>query len=235
MKKNVEKYLNNNLSMTEETAFEEKNIKEGFDFIERRATWNNVIADTFAEIEAETAPKVKIRRLWQYAAAASVALLVVSVWAIQTLTPQHIDIPSTPLIADASMDLEKLLSNDVQPIEVRKGNDNLDNWQSDFQSAQYSNVIQSLEKVGNKRTMEQSYYLAQAYLKSNPINTAKAQPLLKTVSEANSDYAQDALWSYALICVKHKHNEAAKIALDKVIKESPIYANKARLFRASLK
>ena len=70
MKKNVEKYLNNNLSMAEETAFEEKNIQEGFDFIERRANWNNVIADTFAEIETETAKKSNIRRLWQYAATA---------------------------------------------------------------------------------------------------------------------------------------------------------------------
>lgn len=230
MKKNVVEYLNNNLSMTEETAFEEKNIQDGFDFIERRATWNDVIGNTFAEIEAETPQKPKIRRLWQYAAAASVALLVASVWVLQTSTPQSINIPSDTLTVDASIEL----NNYTQPMEVRKSHDNISNWQTDFQLAKYSNVVQSLEKTGKGRTMEQTYYLAQAYLKITPRDMAKAKPLFKIVSEANSDYAQDALWFYALICVTNKQNKDAAIALDKVIKESPIYVAKARALRVSL-
>ena len=231
MKKNVEEYLNNSLSMTEEKAFEATNIQEGFDFIERRATWNNSIADTFAEIDAQTVQKPKIRRLWQYAAAASVALLVVSVWTLQTSIPQRINAPNGPLIVDALTEL----NINTQPVEVRKGRDNVSNWQADFQAAKYGDVIESLEKMGENRTMAQTYYLAQAYVKVTPTNMAKAQPLFKTVSVANSDYAQDALWSYALICVLHKQDDDAKIALDKVVKESPIYAAKANVLRASLK
>ena len=48
MKKNVEEYMNNDLLASEEGAIEEKIMREGFDFMERRAAWKGIVADTFA-------------------------------------------------------------------------------------------------------------------------------------------------------------------------------------------
>jgi hypothetical protein len=247
MKEIIEKYIHS--SDENEVVMEEKIVRQGFDFIERRAAWTGIMADTFAEIDKEEAPKTQTRRLWQYAAAAGVLLLVaIGIWAISSQnTGKKAPKPyiqqgnggdKSQLVADALTHIDKLLTqnvDDFQATVVRKGKDDTDDWQTGFQSGKYADVITKLEKVGHKRTIEQTYFLAQAYLKIDPKNTLKAQPLFKEVSLANSDNAQDALWSYALICLLHQQNDLAKIALDEVIEKSIAHKVEAQKLRLDLK
>ena len=247
MKKIIKEYIDS--AENENVAVEEKIMREGFDFIERRAAWQGMISDTFAEIEQEEVQKTQTWRLWQYAAAAFVLLLVaLGVWALNTQTnkkpaqkpyiQQGNSGDKNVSVADASAQIDKLLAksvDDFQATIVRKGSNDADNWQSDFQLAKYADVIRVLEAVGKKRTVEQSYFLAQAYLKIDPKNTLKAQPLFKTVSAENSAYAKDALWSYALICLMHEQKDEARMALDTVRIISNAHSAEAAKLRKTLK
>jgi hypothetical protein len=246
MKKNLNKYLIDDLLTVDEGVIEKKIMQKGFDFIERRTAWQGMISDTFAEIEQKEVQKTSNRRLWQYAAATGLALIVaLGIWAINAQFNKK-SAPKPPiqqgnggdksvLVADVSV--EELLSksvDDFQATITRKGSDDVDNWQADFQAGNYTTVIKALESIGKDRTVEQTYFLAMAYLKIDPKNTLKAQPLFKLVSVANSDKARGALWSYALICVLHKQNEAAKTALDEVIEKSNAHKEEARKLRLTL-
>jgi hypothetical protein len=245
MKEIVKKYIQN--TVENDPLMEEKIMREGFDFIERRAAWKGLMSDTFQEIEQEKDPKTQTRQLWQYAAAAGVLLIVaLGIWAINSPnTPKKAPKPyiqqgngGDKSVLIAEVDVDKLLNksvDDFQATTVRKGSNDTDNYQADFQSGKYTDVINALEKMGKKRTVEQSYFLAQAYLKIDPKNTLKAQPLFKEVSAANSDNASDALWSYTLICLLHKQNDAAKIALDEVIEKSNAHKEVAKKLRMDLK
>ncbi len=249
MEKMIKEYLNNNLSMTEEAAFEEKNIQEAFDFIERRTSWNNLIADTFANIEAETPQKPKISRFWYYGVAAIMALLLaLGAWFAlhQTDKPTKAQLPiqqgknldKNALVADASTRADKLLTMHNDGFEstiVRKKPDNAAAWQADFQLGNYLNVIRALEAIGPKRTLEDTYYLAEAYLKLNPKDTQKAQPLFKAVADTSNMYSKDALWAYALICLMHGDNDAAKTALDTLKIVSTAHSEDAQKLREALK
>jgi hypothetical protein len=247
MKEIIEKYMHN--SAENDVAMEEKIVREGFDFIERRTAWTDIMASTFTEIEQEESKKTQTHRLWQYAAAAGVLLVVaIGVWAINSpingkKTPkpyiqQGAGGDKSQLIADVLPSVDKLLIQSIdnfQATVVRKGNDDVNDWQSDFQLGKYSDVISKLEKVGKKRTVEQTCFLAQSYLKIDPKNTLKAQPLFKELSVANSDNAHDALWSYALICLLHQQNDLAKIALDEVIQKSNAHKAEAQKLHFYLK
>jgi hypothetical protein len=234
-------------------------MREAFDYNERRAYWHeqvtlvaeidhkNIEQEEFQEEIQEQSPKTQTRRLWQYATAASVLLLVaLGIWALSTQTNKQSEPKpyiqkgnggdKNMLIADVSVD--KLLSksvDDFQATITRKGSDEVDNWQAEFQVGNYTTVTKALEVLGKSRTVEQSYFLAQAYLKIDPKNTIKAQPLFKFVSTANSDNARDALWSYALICLLHQQNEEAKKALDDVIEKSNAHKAEAQKLRLTLK
>jgi hypothetical protein len=234
-------------------------MREAFDYNERRAYWNeqvtlvaeidhkNIEQEEFQEEIQEQSPKTQTRRLWQYATAASVLLLVaLGIWALSTQTNKQSEPKpyiqkgnggdKNMLIADVSVD--KLLSksvDDFQATITRKGSADVDNWQADFQAGKYPTVIQSLESVGKKRTVEQTHFLAMAYLKIDPKNTLKAQPLFRLVSTANSDNAREALWLYAIICLRHEQNDAAKTALDEVIEKSNAHKAEAQQLRSTLK
>jgi hypothetical protein len=247
MKKIIKEYIDS--AENEDVAVEQRIMSEGFDFIERRAAWRGMISDTFAEIEKEEVQKTHTRRLWHFAAAAIVLLLVAfGGWVFNSQTNKKLvqkpyiqqgnSGDKSALVADASAEIDKLLAksvDDFQATIVRKGSSDADNWQSDFQLAKYIDVIHTLEAVGKKRTVEQTYFLAQAYLKIDPKNTLKAQSLFKTVSAENSEYAKDALWSYALICLMHKQKDEAKMALDTVRIISNAHSAEAEKLRKTLK
>jgi hypothetical protein len=247
MKKTIKDYINN--SEDNVTNVEESIIRGGFDFIERRAAWQDVMTGTFAEIEAEEVKKARNKRLRQYAIAIGITLLsAIGIWTIYTQSAkkaaqkqpvqQSKSLDKNQLVADVSTHVDRLLDNSSKAFEastIRKGNGDAGNWQSDFQLAKYAEVIQTLETIGANRTSEQTYFLAQTYLKTNPKNTIKAQPLFKIVSGLNTEYAQDALWSYALICLLHQQNDAAKIALNAVIENSYAHREEAKKLRADLK
>jgi hypothetical protein len=249
MKKIITEYMT---TTTHKADVEEKIIREGFDFLDRRAAWSDLIATAFddverEEVEKEIVPKNNSRRLWQYTAAVGLTLLAaIGVWYFNQPSPIK-PAPKPPIQQAnqgdksqlvAELDVEKLLSksvDDFQATITRKGSQDIDNWQADFQVGKYTTVIQTLESIGKSRTVEQTYFLAQAYLKIDPKNTLKAQPLFKLVSTANSDNAHDALWSYALICLLHQPNEEAKKALDDVIEKSNAHKAEAQQLRLKLK
>jgi hypothetical protein len=246
MKKIIKEYMD---TTTPKADVEEKIIREGFDFLDRRAAWSDMVATTFddverEEVEKEIVQKTNPRRLWQYTAAVGLTLLAaVGVWYLSQPSPTKRT--PKPYIQQgnksqlvAEIDVEKLLSksvDDFQTTITRKGSTDVDNWQADFQAGNYTKVIKTLESEGKDKTVEQNCFLALAYLKIDPKNTLKAQPLFKLVSTANSENASDALWSYALICVKHKQNEAAKTALDEVIEKSSAHKAVAQQLRSQLK
>jgi hypothetical protein len=249
MKEIITEYMT---TTTHNTDVEKKVIREGFDFLDRRAAWSDLIATTFDDVEREEVEKERVQKtnprwLWQYTAAVGLTLLAaVGIWYLSQPSPtkrtpkpyiqQGNQGDKSQLVAE--IDVEKLLSksvDDFQATITRKGSDDVDNWQADFQAGNFTTVIQTLESVGKNRTVEQTYFLAQAYLKIDPKNTLKAQPLFKHVSAANSDNALDALWSYALICVLHKETETAKTALDEVIEKSNAHKAEAQTLRSTLK
>ncbi len=243
MKEIIKKYLNNNdnPSTEEETNMEQKIIREGFDFMARKAAWKDSIDKSFAEIDSEIltqTPPVPLARYWTISF--TILLIAVGSYVVwqhfykKTPTPtnkhQDYKFDKNQIVADVSTRADALLSegiNDFKADVVRKGNGQVGDWQADFQAEKYVDVIRNLEAVGAKRDAEQSFYLAEAYLKMNPKNTQKAQPLLKTVAEGDNLFAKDALWSYALICLVNKENEAAKKALHKIIEISNAHGAEA--------
>lgn len=250
MKEIIEEYLyNNHLSTEEETNMEQKIIREGFDFIERRASWKAAIESSFADIENEEGRKKPALSLTRYVVIVSAICLFAlggyMFWQQfykktppQTNKHQDYKFDKDQIVADASTRADKLLSLDIEGFQanvVRKGEGDAGEWQADFQAEKYGNVIRALEALGRRRTAEQTFYLAEAYLKMNPRNTEKAQPLLKIVADSDNLYSKDALWSYALICVLNQQNEAAKQALDKVKVVSNAHGEEAQKLREALK
>ena len=242
MKRQVEKYINSELLTAEKSELESTIVREGFDFLERRAAWSGILADTFDntdnDVVVDNRPK-----FWRYALGAGIALvlaLALGVWAMNQQSPKKTERKpyiqqgnqgnKSQLIADVATQADVLLGEDItnfHPSAIRKGSNDDAEWKTDFQAAQYPKVIAALEKLGQKRKDEQAYYLAQAYLRIDPKNTVKAQPLFQAVANGNNQYALDALWSYALICLINKENGAAKIALERVVKESPAHRQAA--------
>lgn len=235
MKESIKKYINNDLSEIEETLLEHEIMNNGFDFIERRKAWQNLMSPVFEEIENEEKPILRVTqksaKRFYLQAASLVGLIAVSAWLLYRTT--SLPVPTPQIVAEHT-NPQTLLDATIDGIklgnETRKGeNDAAGGYEADFKAGKFARVIESLKQLGSQRSIDQTYYLAVAYLKVNPKDFEAAQPLLKMVAEdKNTPYHTDALWLYALIAIKQNQFSTARTALEKISMDSKVHGLKAQ-------
>ena len=149
MKRQLEKYINSELLIAENSELEGTIVREGFDFLERRAAWSGILADTFDDtnndVVVDNRPK-----FWRYALGAGIALalaLALGMWAMAQQSPKKTERKpyiqqgnqgnKSQLIADVSTQADVLLGEDIsnfRPSAIRKGSNDDAEWKTDFQA-----------------------------------------------------------------------------------------------------
>lgn len=214
-----ENYFHNKMSPEEQLVFENQlqndtDMQQKFEiykdansFLESKfsaeaiAFRNNLEAiskDHFAK-KSEKITKVIAFKPWQYAVAASIAILVGSWFYIQNSIPQYGDYsnPETAMFVERSV-----------------GDSNLKEAQNAFNAKDYKKATASFDKVTDLNNPELQYFYAISLIETN--NYAKAETLLKNIKSGTSVYKDKATWYLALSHLKQKKLEACKIYLEQI-------------------
>jgi tetratricopeptide (TPR) repeat protein len=127
---------------------------------------------------------------WQYAVAASIAILFGTWFYMQNNIPQYGDY-STP---ETAMFVERSV-----------GDVNLKEAQNAFNTKEYKKAVASFEKVTDLKSPELQYFYAISLIETN--NYLKAEILLKNIKSGTSVYKDKATWYLALSNLKQKKLE----------------------------
>lgn len=208
-----EKYCNNEMSQEEQLDFENQlqnnaDMQQKFEiykdankFLETKfssetaAFKQNLEAiskEHFAENEHKKT-KVIAFKPWQYAVAASIAVLFGTWFYMQNSIPQYGDYstPETAMFVERSM-----------------GDANLKEAQNAFNAKDYKKAVASFEKVTDLKNPELQYFYAISLIQTN--NYAKAETLLNNIKSGTSVYKDKATWYLALSNLKQKKLEECK-------------------------
>lgn len=204
MKEQLKKYQQNQLTPAEMEDFEKNIINQGFDYLDRRAAWQQLMD------KAET-PIVKLRpRFWTYGVAASLAALIAfGLW--YALKPSNIGESSNKIALLASSEQADYYLNEGKSAillgDTKKGENDFMPWEEVFKKQDFKAVAQFLENKKDKSNRE-NYYLAWAYASQN--KNKEAQDFFKIATLQDGQYSKDALWYAALIALKSGQKEAAR-------------------------
>lgn len=216
------KYQEKQLTPTEMEDFEKNIINQGFDYLERRNAWKNMIE----EAEVQT-PVVKLRpRLWTYGIAASItALIAFGLWYWVQADTTTTALNQIAMMSSTECANYYLRAGVVGLGETKKGDNDYNSWEEAFKKQDYKAVIQLLDNKKNKSNQE-VYYLAWANYFEN--KKEQAQSFFKVASEQEGQYSKDALWYYALLALTLEQKEAAYEVLDIISKDkSDTHSEKA--------
>ena len=229
-----ENYFNNEISQVEKLEFENQlqsdaDMQQKFEiykdanrFLETKfssetmAFKNNL--DTiskahFAE-KAEKKTKVIAFKPWQYAVAASIAILFGTWFYMQNSIPQYGDYsnPETAMFVERSV-----------------GDANLKEAQNAFNAKDYKKAAASFEKVSDMKNLELQYFYAISLIETD--NYAKAETLLKEIKLGTSVYKEKATWYLALSNLKQKKLEDCKTYLKQIPAEADDYDKAQKLLK----
>ena len=229
-----ENYINNKMSPEEQLVFEKQLqndtdmqqkfeiYKDAYTFLETKfsaeaiAFKNNLKAiskDHFAEKEAKRIRVIAFKP-WQYAVAASIAILIGSWFYMQNSILQYSDYsnPETAMFVERSV-----------------GDSNLKEAQNAFNAKDYKKATASFEKVTDLNNPELQYFYAISLIETN--NYAKAETLLKNIKSGTSVYKDKATWYLALSNLKQKKLEACKIYLEQIPLNAEDYDQAKKLLK----
>jgi predicted Zn-dependent protease len=229
-----ENYFNNEMSQEEQLEFENQlqndaDMQQKFEiykdtnkFLETKfssetaAFKQNLEAiskEHFAE-KVEKKTKVIAFKPWQYAVAASVAILVGSWFYMQNNIPQYGDYssPETAMFVERSV-----------------GDANLKEAQNAFNAKDYKKATASFEKVTDLKNPELQYFYAISLIETN--NYAKAEVLLNNIKSGTSVYKDKATWYLALSNLKQKKLQDCKTYLKQLPADSEDYDKAQELLK----
>ena len=229
-----EKYCNNEMSQEEQLEFEiqlqnNADMQQKFEIYqeanqflatkfssETMAFKNNLaaIANEHFAAKAEKKTKVIAFKPWQYAVAASIAILFGTWFYMQNSLPQYGDYshPETAMFVERSV-----------------GDANLKEAQNAFNAKDYKKAAASFEKVSDMKNPELHYFYAIALIETNKY--AKAETLLKEIQSGTSVYKEKATWYLALSNLKQKKLEECKIYLKQIPTDAEDYDNAQKLLK----
>lgn len=214
-----ENYFNNEMSPEEQSEFENQLqndagkqqkfeiYKDANTFLETKfsaeaiAFKNNLEAISKEHFAEKVAKKTKVIAFkpWQYAVAASIAILVGSWFYMQNGIPQYRDYsnPETAMFVERSV-----------------GDANLKEAQNAFNNKDYKKAVASFEKVTDLKNPELQYFYAISLIETD--NYAKAEILLKNIKTGTSVYKEKAMWYLALSNLKQNNLKECKIYLKQI-------------------
>lgn len=221
-----ENYFNNEMSPEEQSEFENQlqndaGMQQKFEIYKDASTFleNKFSAEAIAfrnNLEAiskehfakkvEKKTKVIAFKPWQYAVAASIAILVGSWFYMQNSIPQYGDYsnPETAMFVERSV-----------------GDANLKEAQNAFNAKDYKKAVVSFEKVTDLKNPELQYFYAISLIETD--NYTKAEILLKNIKTGTSVYKEKATWYLALSNLKQKKLEDCKIYLKQISTDAEDY------------
>jgi predicted Zn-dependent protease len=164
------------------------------------------------KIEKKT--KVIAFKPWQYAVAASVAVLFGTWFYMQNNIPQYgyYSTPETAMFVERSV-----------------GDANLKEAQNAFNAKDYKKAVASFEKVTDLKNPELQYFYAISLIETN--NYAKAEMLLNNIKTGTSVYKDKATWYLALSNLKQKKLEDCKIYLKQISADAEDYDKAQELLK----
>ena len=229
-----ENYFNNEMSQEEKLEFENQlqnnaEVQQKFEiykdanqFLETKFSSETldfkknleaISKEHFAEKEKKQT-KVIAFKPWQYAVAASIAILVGSWFYMQNSIPQYGDYsnPETAMFVERSV-----------------GDVNLKEAQNAFNAKDYKKAVASFEKLTDLKNPELQYFYAISLIETN--NYPKAEVLLNNIKSGTSVYKDKATWYLALSNLKQKKLEDCKIYLKQIPADAEDYDKAQELLK----